>query len=76
MTEFDQARLQQPGVGFAVYALDPHGPVTLEAHLPDGTVLTWNGWTAADCFALAFPPAALPPPAPERELERERDFFS
>lgn len=67
---FDDARLLHPGVGFALYALDPHGPVTLEAHTPDGAVMTWRAETEEAALAIAFPPA------PAAEPETEEDVFA
>lgn len=58
--EIDEIRKRTPGVGWALYALDPFGPVTLEAHLPDGRVLTWKGWTASEALQAAFPAPAQP----------------
>lgn len=54
--------------GFAVYALDPSDPVTLEVHTGDGGPFTWEGASVAACLAAAFPrpvvsqtpPAAAP----------------
>lgn len=55
----DQARTTFPTLGFAVYALDPVGGVTLEVLSPDGQVFTFVGETEQAAFDLAFPP----PPA-------------
>jgi hypothetical protein len=65
--------------GFAVYALDPNDPVTLEVHV-NGETYTWEGATVADCLVAAFGPvvsttppgavaavSALPPPHDLRE---------
>lgn len=57
MNPIDSLRERNPGVGWAVYALDPLGPVTLEAHV-DGAILSWQGSTLAECLDHAFPPAA------------------
>lgn len=59
----DELRARLPYVGFAVYALDLSGPVTLEVHAGD-EVWTFKGPTEAAAIAAAFP---APPPAPEPE---------
>jgi hypothetical protein len=41
--------------GFAVYALDPSDPVTLEVHAGDGETYTWEGASVEACLAAAFP---------------------
>jgi hypothetical protein len=43
--------------GFAVYALDPSDPVTLEVHV-NGETYTWEGATVEACLASAFPQEA------------------
>ena len=35
MTRLDRARERFPHFGFAVYALEPGGDVTIEIHMPD-----------------------------------------
>lgn len=46
----DDARASWPEFGFAVYAFDPVGPVTLEIHAPTGEILTFVEATEADCL--------------------------
>ena len=58
----DELRAAHPLLGFALYAYEPAGPVTLEIHAPDGGVFTFTGPTAAAAVAAAFPPRAAPPP--------------
>jgi hypothetical protein len=50
--------------GFAVYALDPSDPVTLEVHT-NGETYTWEGATVAACLEAAFGPVvSQTPPSP------------
>ena len=63
----DDARAALPHLGFAVYAMEPGGPVTLEIHAPDGTIFTFSAATEAEALALAFPEMATPP-EPELSL--------
>lgn len=50
----DDLRRDFPTLGFAVYALEPGGPVTLEIH-QDGEVYTFRAATEAATLAQAFP---------------------
>ena len=77
MNPIDSLRERNPGVGWAVYALDPLGPVTLEAHV-DGAILSWQGSTLAECLDHAFPPAAAGghDPAPDAATPVEREDSS
>lgn len=59
----DDLRTQHPRLGFALYALEPGGVVTLELLDEDGNVFTFRGKTAQQVLLTAFPP--LPPPDPE-----------
>ena len=56
MTRLDELRAALPDFGFALYAIEPGGLVTLEVFYPDGTILTFRAATAAEVFDLAFPP--------------------
>jgi hypothetical protein len=58
----DDLRTAHPLLGFALYAYEPGGPVTLEIHAPDGGVYSTTGPTAEAAIAVAFPPRAAPPP--------------
>lgn len=60
----DDLRARYPHLGFAVYAIEPGGPVTLEVHTPDGTVFTTVGPTEAAAIARRFPPEPEAPPSP------------
>lgn len=51
----DAVRAANPDIGIALYAYDPSGPVTLEAHTPDGQVFTWRAETVEAAIAVAFP---------------------
>lgn len=57
----DDLRRAFPHLGFAVYAMDPADPVTLEVHA-DGEVYAFTANTWAEALRLAFPP---PPEEPE-----------
>lgn len=60
MTSFlDAARLKYPELGFATYAMEPGGAVTLEIHDPTGEVFTFAATTEEAAFALAFPDDAI-----------------
>lgn len=51
----DDLRTARPDLAFALYAMDPGGPVTLEVH-HEGKVYTFKGATEADAIVAAFPP--------------------
>lgn len=57
---FDDARTAHPGFGFALYAIEAGGPVTMEIIALDGQIFTFTGPTEQAVLDLAFPPA--PPP--------------
>ncbi|MGF7008137.1 hypothetical protein [Aminobacter sp. BE322] len=64
-SSLDELRAAYPHLGFAVYALEPGGTVTLEVHTPDGQLFTWSAPTVDAAIARAFPPETLEPePAP------------
>lgn len=69
----DDLRAARPGLGFALYAMEPGGGVTLEVH--DGERLfTFKGSTEEAAIAVAFPP---PAPALRSPLAPpEEDVFS
>lgn len=52
---FDEARAKFPTLGFALYALEPDGEVTLEVHAPDD-VFSFVAPTAQAALDRAFPP--------------------
>lgn len=60
---FDQLRAENPDCGFALYALEPRGPVTLEVIPPeaDARVYQFVGATADEAMSQAFPPLAENP---------------
>lgn len=64
---FDAIRSQFPNLGFALYALEPQGLVTLEVIDEQGNVFSFKGVTAERVMATAFPP--LPPPPQEPEAQ-------
>lgn len=53
----DELRAAEPALGFALYAFEPGGLVTLEIHTPDGQVFTFKAATAQAALDAAFPPA-------------------
>lgn len=59
-TDLDDLRLAHPSIGFALYAIEPGGPVTLETYTPDGEVFSFPGLTARAAIDAAFP---SPPPS-------------
>lgn len=64
MSRLDDLRREWPDLGFAVYAMDPSGPVTLEV-LAEGNVFTFTGASEDEVLERAFPrPPPDPPPAP------------
>ena len=66
MTErFDAIRAENPDLGFALYALEPGGPVTLEIVTPDGGLFTFKGATAAAAIEAAFPTPSVSPTPPQ-----------
>ena len=64
MTRLDELRAAHPELGFAVYAIDPATPVTLEIYTPDGQVYRFDGPTEAAVLNRAFPPTAPVSPDP------------
>lgn len=63
---FDRLRAEHPDCGFALYAYEPRGPVTLEIITPeaDAAPYQFTGNTAAEAMAKAVPAAAAPAPEP------------
>lgn len=53
----DELRRARPGLGFALYAIEPDGRVSLEVH-DAGQVYTFEGPTAAAAITAAFPELA------------------
>lgn len=51
----DDLRARFPHLGFALFAMDPADPVTLEAYGPGGETFQWRGASVADVLAKAFP---------------------
>lgn len=60
----DDARAAFPLFGFALYALDPGGDVTLEVHTPDGELFAFTGPTEQAVLEAAFPPEPIAAPPP------------
>ena len=64
MSTLDELRAERPHLGFALYALEPGGPVTFEVHAGDGQVFAFTGPTEEAVLRRAFPPAAPEEPLP------------
>lgn len=60
MNRFDALRAEHPHLGFALYAFEPGGLVTLELHI-DGHVSTFRGASEDDVLDQAFPPEPAEP---------------
>lgn len=50
----DALRTKYPALGFALYALEPGGPVTLEAVNGDGKIFTFRGATEEAAIMAGF----------------------
>ena len=67
---FDQLRAENPDLGFALYAIEPGGPVTLEVYTPDGQVFPFTELTAEAALSKAFPPPEdVPEPSPAPAID-------
>lgn len=51
----DDLRTQFPELGFAVYAMEPRGLVTLEIYAPDGQTYSFKGESEDAVIGQAFP---------------------
>lgn len=60
----DDLRSAHPDLGFALYAIEPRGAVTLEVY-DDGRVYSFKGATAEAAIETAFPSE---PPTPETNV--------
>lgn len=62
----DDLRSEYPRLGFALYALEPGMPVTLEVHTPEGGLYTFTAPSVAAAIDRAFPATqpAVPLPTP------------
>lgn len=58
----DDLRALRPDLSFALFAMDPGLPVTLEIY-HGGLVYPFSGATVADAILAAFPPAPQSDPA-------------
>lgn len=59
----DDIRARLPLCGFAIFAMDPAEPVTLEVYEPGGETFQWRGANVEAVLAAAFPaPAREPAP--------------
>ena len=64
MIDLDALRAKYPHLGFAVYAYDPAGAVTLEAITREGKVFTFQGPTLAEAIVAGFGEETEPQPEP------------
>jgi hypothetical protein len=65
MTDFDTLRSKYPHLGFAAYALEPGGPVTLECLTKEGRSFQFTGSTLTAAIAAGFAEETEPDPQPE-----------
>jgi hypothetical protein len=72
----DDLRVKHPDLGFALYAMEPGQPVTLEVFTPDSEVFSWTEPTAAAALARAFPEDEAPTDIPPDPPARADDIFS
>lgn len=73
ISSLDEARRLNPDLGFALYAYEPGGAVTLEIHDPAGEVFTFTAESEEAAFAVAFPPDLVV--AIDDRHEAEPDIF-
>jgi hypothetical protein len=61
LERFDRIRAENPDCGFAIYAYEPHGPVTLEILTPEADAPPYQfvGATAEEAMEKAFPMSDL-----------------
>ncbi|MFY7925535.1 MAG: hypothetical protein ACOVN5_06970 [Aquidulcibacter sp.] len=67
-SSIDEARTQNPDLGFALYALKPGKPVTLEVLDPAGRIYRFDGASEADVLGQAFPPEKPAPAEPTASI--------
>jgi hypothetical protein len=58
--DLDALRAKYPHLGFAVYAYDPKGPVTLECITAEGKTFQFQGPTLAEAIAIGFAETDIP----------------
>lgn len=68
----DELRKRFPHLGFAVYAYDPDGPVTLEVH--GAKINQVSAPTEAEAIALAFPSPEPETPEPQPADDADSAF--
>ena len=70
--DLDAIRAAYPEWGFALYAYDPGGEVTLELLAPSGDRFEFHALSVASVLRVAFPhfqpPPAAAPPAQEEDV--------
>jgi hypothetical protein len=75
MLDFDALRTATPLTGWAVYAFDPGGPLTVEVLLPDGRMLTYEGATLAHCIDVLSAQLGVRLPDPPPDIEPLPSIF-
>lgn len=65
----DDIRAANPHLGFAIYAMEPQGAVTLEVIDTEGDIFTFHGNTEKEVLESAFP-------TPSQSQETQVDVFS
>ncbi|AKR54354.1 hypothetical protein XM25_00750 [Devosia sp. H5989] len=72
MIDFDTLRAKYPHLGYAVYAYEPGGVVTLECITANGKSFKFTGSTLADAIRAGFPEDSIEPePAPAESAAAE-----
>lgn len=74
----DEIRAQFPDLGFAIYAYEPGGAITVEVLTPDGARFTRQAPTMTEALAGMFglPTEETPDDLEARDAEPEPDIFS
>lgn len=75
MTDFDTLRAKYPHLGFAAYALEPGGPVTLECLTKEGRSFQFTGSSLGLAIAKGFPEEDEPTPQTEEPAEAGASVF-
>lgn len=74
-TCLDSLRREHPALGFALYAYEPGGDVTLEVHSVFGEITSFTGSSAATAIEQAFPTASQPFVVTEEKTPQETSVF-
>lgn len=71
MIDFDTLRAKYPHLGYAAYAYDPGGPVTIECITADGKSFKFTGPTMLAAIAEGFPEDSAEPEPTEAPAPSE-----